>query len=69
MKPLYPSPVPFLHPCIVNLASFECSDCSLQMACCLNLILLEFYRDDVDNLSAQDIHSSADGIPAKVLEV
>ncbi|XP_062176471.1 pre-mRNA-processing protein 40A-like isoform X2 [Alnus glutinosa] len=24
--------------------------------------------DDVDNLSAQDIHSSADGIPAKVLE-
>jgi hypothetical protein len=39
------------------------------MACCLNLILLEFYRDDVDNLSAQDIHSSADGIPAKVLEV
>jgi hypothetical protein len=39
------------------------------MACCLNLIILEFYRDNVDNLSAQDIHSSAGGIPEKDLEV
>ena len=31
--------------------------------------MLEFYRNKVNELSAQDIHSSADGVPAKAVEV
>lgn len=39
------------------------------MAYSLNLLLLDFYRDNVDNLSAQDFPRSEDGAPAKAVEV
>lgn len=45
------------------------TDCILQKARCLILLLLELYRENADNLSAEDVPNSADGAPAKVVEV